>query len=584
MDSIMELLSFASVEHIEDVLSVVLKASRDGAKACLHVLESMQHVSSMTEVMLATGLRAAASVVDHHALMKVARLFGVTLNAEEYPSASSLTEAADSLHKQYLNLITEAQRLESLRLSLQTVAPKDIAYILVKLQIEAPSIVDDALASLSPSLGTLVAKISTNKLELQFPATDLTKLQRFAIGASDTESFLVRLAFDHGGKPTAFCVHLSADSITHRNDDHTPWEVFRGHRPPYEKYCHGLPNRGVYQLSRIMWYHLRHNFISVEQTYAYMTRKLSKFGQGCVACGRGQFRLRRATICPSPPCKNNFSKAHIRIQMAELWQDPPVMDLLLSMIYATASTGSLDLQTICSASDGPAVVSMLDSLPKIATMAKDLELGVDAYGNEHGLSQTLGAYGPESSDFALLGSVVLRVCSSYHGFLISATGPYRIPSFGSHQFLLANMAPDLELAFSRHMPTPQSPSNILFHGTSLDRLYAILCQGLRAQSGTALERHGTRYGPGIYMADEPSVAFGYATVSTGGWKSSKLKGMEVLLGCELAGSKPQAPSQGIYVVTDPTRLAVRYIFLLPSAASMPAAKDVRLPMDSVFLG
>ena len=60
--------------------------------------------------------------------------------------------------------------------------------------------------------------------------------------------------------------------------------------------------------------------------------------------------------------------------------------------------------------------------------------------------------------------------------------------------------------------------------------------------------------------------------------------MKVLLGCELAGSKPRSPTGGICVIDDPTRLAVRYIFLLRGSASMPAAKDVRTPMASVFQG
>ncbi len=58
--------------------------------------------------------------------------------------------------------------------------------------------------------------------------------------------------------------------------------------------------------------------------------------------------------------------------------------------------------------------------------------------------------------------------------------------------------------------------------------------------------------------------------------------MKVLLGCELAGEKPQAAWGGIYVITDATRLAVRYILVLPGDARMPAAKDVRLPLGSVF--
>ena len=592
MDLIIELLSIANVEQVEDVLSIVSKASSDGAKACLRVLETMHHVSSGTaEVMLATSLRAGDnSVADRLALREVAGLFGITLDAEDYPSANGLRVAAEDLYKQYQNLMTEARRLENLRLSLQTVAPQRVSNLLVKLHIEAPSAADDALASLPPSLGSLIAKISKNELELQLPATKLTKLQRFAIGAGDTESFLVRLTLGHEGKPIKFCIHLSAES-RHETDarafkgkDHTSWEVFRGNRPPYEQYCHGRPNRGVYQLSRILWHHLRHNFVSLEQTYDYITSKLSKFGQGCMVCGRGQCQLRRATICPSPSCRTTFSQAHIEIQLAELWQDPSVMDLLLSMIHATTLTSKPDLLTLCSASDASGILGMLNSLPTIATLAQDLKMTLNVYGNEHCLSQTLATYRPESSDYALLGSLILWVCSSYHGFLISATGPQRIPSFGNNQFLVANMAPDFELAFSHHMPTPKTPSNILFHGTSLDRLHAILYQGLRVQTGTTLQRHGAQYGPGIYMADEPSVAWGYATASAGGWKSSKLKNVKVLLGCELAGSKPKAPSSGVYVITDPTRLAVRYIFLLQGTARMPAAKDVRLPMASVFQG
>ena len=275
------------------------------------------------------------------------------------------------------------------------------------------------------------------------------------------------------------------------------------------------------------------------------------------------------------------------------------MDLLLSMIHATTSTGNAKLLTFCSAGDTSAVVSMLDDIPTLDRFALQLKLHVTTQGHDHCLAQTLTTYysqllhgrmiyGERPSNYTLLESVILKACSSYRGFLISATGPRRIPSFGNNQFLLANMAPDLELAFSRHIPTPQSPTQIVFHGTSFDHLHAILCQGLRVQSGTALQRNGAVYGPGIYMADEPRVAWGYATVSSGGWKSSKLKNMRVLLGCELAGPKPQASAQaaggGIYVITDPTMLAVRYIFLLGASASMPAAKDVRMPMESVFQG
>lgn len=247
------------------------------------------------EVYLAIQLRAGDfSEPDRLALRRVARLYGTNLDAEGYPSAACLKEAINRVDERYVELMTKAQRLENLRLSLQAVAPKSVLTLLGRLHIEAPSIVDNALAILPSSLGSLVERISRNELELQFPATELTRMQRFAIGAGDSESFLIRLTLRDDGAPIKFCVHLSAESSDETNSKtfshekgHTPWGVFRSYRPPQEQYCRGRPNLGTYQLSRILWHHLHPNFRSLEQTHAYMTSKMSKLGQGCAVCGLG---------------------------------------------------------------------------------------------------------------------------------------------------------------------------------------------------------------------------------------------------------------------------------------------------------
>ncbi len=597
MINITALLHSGNADEIEGVLSVVSKMTVQGAAACLRLLDSQSQVHpEMANVELAINLRAGGFLkLDHLALSRVARLFGIDLDAGGYPSAASLSEAANSVHERYLKLMTEAQCLENLRLSLQAVDHYSVSKVLLRLQIEVPSVVDDALASLPSSLGSLVERVSKDEIELQFPATELTRLQRFAIGAGDAESFLIRLTLRHDGTPTKFCVHLSVDSSGQMNSEisstengHTPWEVFRGNnRAPHEQYCRGRPNLGTYQLSRILWHHLRHDFRSLEQTYNYMTTKISQLGQGCAVCGAGQRRLRRATICPSPSCLEIFRKAPVEIQLAEIWQDPPVMDLFLSMIHATASTGKLDLLTNFPESIASTVVNMFDNIPAIPTLAQHLQACLNAHGHSFRLPQALLGYSNQNhmTNSTSLARILLWAHISYRGFLVTATSPHRIPSFGPNQFLLANSAPDLETAFARHAPTPNSETHILFHGTSLDRLHAILCQGLRVQSGTDLQRHGAAHGAGVYMADEPRVAWGYATAHVGGWKASKLKNMKLLLGCELAGPKPAAVSGGgIYVIGDATRLAVRYVFLLKSEARMPAAKDVGIPMMSVVRG
>lgn len=587
------LVSVLNKDNIGDVLSAleaITEAGKATVETCLAALDSRLQASlGFAEVKLASKLQENdINERDRFTVRKVAELFGIYLSAKGTPSKALIQGLKNNLQAEYLKLVIDAHRLENLRLSLREVAPDKVSTLLRRLSIEAPSIVDDALTFLPQSLSSLVTKVSNEVAGLQFPMTDLTRMQRSAIGLSetdDTESFLLRLTLGQDGTPVNFCVHLSSDcaSISH----HVPWEMLRGVRPPFEQYCHGRPNRGVYQLSRILWGHLRQGFKSLEQTHAHITSKLSRFGQGCVVCGAGQLRLRRATACSLPTCQNIFSKAHVKIALPELWQDVPVMDLLLNTIVAASLTGNADLLAYWPDTIAPAVHT-LNQIPALPALSKHLDSCLDVYGKDfHFPSALKGFLGSPScltSDPTPLAELLRWASTSHRGFLVSATGGQRIPSFGDKQFLLANMAPDLEAAFAQHMPTPSSSSQILFHGTSLDRLHAILCQGLRVQSNGPLQSHGASYGAGIYMADEPSVAWGYVTAPTqdGGWKNSNLKNLMVLLGCELAGQKPQSSYTGIYVITDPTRLAVRYIFLLRSNTRMPAAKDVRLPMGSVF--
>ncbi|KAF2025322.1 hypothetical protein EK21DRAFT_21849, partial [Setomelanomma holmii] len=50
---------------------------------------------------------------------------------------------------------------------------------------------------------------------------------------------------------------------------------------------------------------------------------------------------------------------------------------------------------------------------------------------------------------------------------------------GTHQFVLANASPRLESDFVFKIPRSNSKTTVLFHGTTFDRLPAILAQGLR---------------------------------------------------------------------------------------------------------
>ena len=579
---------------VAEVLSAVSKATLEGAKACQKFVTSRHQASPESgKVALALKLRdSGLPKQDQLALRAVAGVYGVGLDAENNLPASALEEHGSSLRERHQILLAEAQRLESLRLSLRAVAPQDVLNSLGRLKIEIPSEADDALASLPWSVESKGEMISNNEVELQFPAADLTKMQRFAMGAGDNESFLIRLTFGLDGVPTNFCMHLSGDFTDSKNsneawqlDCHKYFKVSEGYNSCSQIPCCGRPNRGVYQLSRCVSRYLCNGYESLEKTHDYVTAKLSELGQSCIVCGlQGSWFqrvcLRRAATCSSPSCQSIFSQAQTEIILAEIWQDPPIMDLLLTIVHAAASTGQLNLLPKCPNSDLSGILRLLDQLPGISEFSEHLHHCVENLGADFSLENSLLAYSSREANALAIG---LRwACSSYRGFITSATSSNKIPYFGNAQFLVVNTAPELESSFARHMPSPNSTSEILFHGTSLDRLYAIICQGLQVQSGSALQRHGANYGSGIYMADEPSTAKGYTTTSPREWRSSKLKNKRVLLGCELAGRKPQSFYEGCYLINDATRLAVRYIFLLDLDARVPAAKDVVIPMRSVF--
>src|SRR5436853_5323009 len=106
---------------------------------------------------------------------------------------------------------------------------------------------------------------------------------------------------------------------------------------------------------------------------------------------------------------------------------------------------------------------------------------------------------------------------------------------GVRQFVLINAAPEHEKEYSVHTEG-QALCHVVFHGTSMDRLYAILREGLKVASGGPLQRHGAALGKGIYVSDEPNTALGFANMNvTGatacGWPSSPLHNVRVFLGC-----------------------------------------------------
>lgn len=163
-----------------------------------------------------------------------------------------------------------------------------------------------------------------------------------------------------------------------------------------------------------------------------------------------------------------------------------------------------------------------------------------------------------------------------------------IPSrdFPNRSWLYAyNANPAIEKAYARNWDTCGKRSSIVFHGTTVDRLYPIMCDGFRDDHN--LVQNGRRYGSGVYVTDSQDVALDYArTLPHPSWMNRHVDvalcvpfHMQVLLVCELLDGKRflkdvwkniSGTGSRIYVVNEPNMLILRAVLIGTEGKGMPA--------------
>jgi hypothetical protein len=238
---------------------------------------------------------------------------------------------------------------------------------------------------------------------------------------------------------------------------------------------------------------------------------------------------------------------------------------MLTSVYAAAMSGRPELLPGCPFHNVEVVKTILNTLPTTTVLSHAVNL-----------STVLKSYHKDAE------KLISWACVHFRGFLTTASGLCKIPNLpvGTHQFILANASPKLESQFVSKLPGHNPGTSVLFHGTSLDRLFAILAQGLKNCSGTNLQRIGAAHGKGIYLAEEPATSFTYAPTALS-WRNSGLSNMRLLLGCEVVGGG-RSVSPGIHVVTDEQSVMVRYVLLFTNSASSPVANHVVPAMASAM--
>lgn len=572
MFAVMSLLQVDGSNAFEtfNALSSLVVTTAEGCDACLNILEAVQnHSLDVAEVVFAGWLEAPyLTADDREALQAVAVLLGIRpgIVFKKWPE-TSLIIVKEYLDVEYAQLFAEAQRLEEMRSLLKSIDPQGTAQLLESAGIEDSSLVDEALASLPPALVSVVEKLDDTSLEMHFPLGHLTELQRVRFGIGNAQSLFLHFVL---ADDPAFCLHLDRETkgkhkAGYATSAHDPWRVIPGGKHPDLPICHGQTSPAKYHIARAISRYLTEGFKSLEAIHVLVTGVLKDLGKCCITCGKDHsVRMRCPTTCSSGGCRSTFLQASLEVRLCQIRQDPAAVDFLLSMVYSAASTGKLELLPNCPFNKTATVLEVLKLVPAMSYLQ-----------NCDGLAETIRTYSSKVEQ------LLVWVCTAYRGFLSSAQGAVRVPSLpaGTHQFLLANHSPEHEAAFSRHI-TYNATTRVLFHGTSLERLFAITCQGLRVLSHTPLQAHGAASGAGVYCAEEPATSWAYCAGQGNNWANSQFNNFRVLLGLENAGP---GVGHGVHVVQDASTLCVRYMFLIPAGtAAVPMAAHITPAMTSVY--
>ncbi|KAK4495013.1 hypothetical protein PRZ48_013340 [Zasmidium cellare] len=563
-------------KQISETVCLLSTISNAGFEQCKElVVLSDQESVYVAAVQMEVWLQSEALSPD---IKKALRCLGQALHLPASPQAAT---AKEYFLKRFEVMMKSAHELESMRIYLKGVDRVGVATVLTNLGLEdSTSLLEEEIMDLPNELFNFVEQIDDQVVELQFPLTGVKELQRNAMGLKSNESLVVRLTTDVNGTRESFCVHVINTETDWSSVQHEPTKVWQS-KPPSRQSCkHSRPTRVAYAIMRCGWQKLRATpRVTLAEIYQDIESATKAYGDNCLVCNRSiGVHLYRPTVCSKAACRSIYLTSDLDARLADLHLNQKSVGLLLAAVQSAAlamssraEDTSIDLlpDRPIRLADNKKLITMLDSIPAIDKMVS-------------GLNDLNSIRVRNSIRHELLFSWTLN---TYQGFIVEATGSLRIPNMPNVlQFVLADSPPAITAAFAKHDYV--QPRQVLFHGTSMDRLFAILCQGLKVLSQTALQVHGAVYGTGIYLAEEPSLAVSYSRAaqrrsSSFSTQHADFVNKRILLGIEYAGEDGKQ-GNGIYVAADPTKLLLRYIFLLPATFKAPLANHVVPAMQSNF--
>ena len=391
-------------------------------------------------------------------------------------------------------------------------------------------------------------------------------------------TLVVIFRLDSHGEVDAFCIHAESEQSQHLLE-HTFFDLHRSTGPPRRLYCYGRQSRICYVAAREIYRLLMAGTRSPGRLNTQLSRTLPTTATRCIICRSNLgAAVHRPTLCASLSCLREYLTADLNIRLEDILFHDCAVDLLLASIQAVAMKNNVDLLPgwpVSRLGNPGEVRTIMDSLPSLAYPIPYLTM-----------SQMLSNHYSSLAKGKQTELLLSWVCTRFRGMITTASNGYSIPGLDEVvQYIVKDGQPENEARFAKH--NHLRPRHVLFHGTSIDRLYAVLVQGLQILSCTPLSQHGAVYGKGIYMAREPSLARSYAksNIPNTNTPIAGLRGdiskAKVILACEHAGDDTSTPSHaphGVHVIQDPSRIMVRYIFLVPPGTRMPKASELNGPI------
>ena len=563
-----------SVQVSQAVLAIS-KVDAKGFSQCKELLILCHEDKNVASARLAVWLRMPGlNDATRTALTSLGQILNLGLDDELKPPANTIEAARKDYAKRVAALVARAQQLKRSRMSLKRTDPDGVKAIATELGLEeAPSGVASLIAALPKNLTGFINEVGDDEVDLRFALSkQLSASEHLAFGLKGTETLTVHLQLNTEGKFDGLCVHL-------QNCGDRPIQAHKYYTSkfaPDRLHCRGRLTRLTYVVARNLWRAIHEQGeTSLYVLYNGIRDLMQTSVNRCIVCaGSLGAQLHRGTLCTSPGCKQAYLKSPLDLRLQDVRSNGRVVDLLLTSVFAAANLQALNFlpDHPSQLNDAAKLQILLNSLPPTKTLAAaaDFKTGLRGCGDR---AEVLMSW----------------LCTSYRGFVVPATGAYQLPNISKiHQFLVVDNPPEVEAAFAQH--NYLKDRHVLFHGTSIDRLYGILTQGIKVCSNTDLQKHGAARGVGIYTGREPNTAWGYATSTQAnsnfnGFYNSRadFRDSSVVLGLEHAGNDTGGNRRsGVHVIKDATRLIVRYILVVPPNVTSPKASDIAPTMLKTF--